>query len=98
MVLKSVHPHRRGQRNRGSTPFTNYLQLNDTTVQIYTDGSGIHGGIGAAMCCHTDQHVDQRYLGKNSESMVYARELEAIHMAVIHIKRQPGRRYAISAI
>ena len=61
-------------------------QLNDTTVQIYTDGSGINEGIGAAMYCHTGQHVEPRYLGKNSESMVYAGELEAIHMAVAHIK------------
>src|SRR5271167_900968 len=61
-------------------------QLNDTTAQIYTDGSGINEGIGAAMYCHTDQQVEQQYLGKNSESMVYARELEAIHMAVTHVK------------
>jgi hypothetical protein len=38
------------------------------------------------MYCHTDQHVEQWYLGKSSESMVYAGELEAIHMAVIHAK------------
>ena len=38
------------------------------------------------MYCHTDQQVKQRYLGKSSESMVYAAELEAIHMAVIHTK------------
>src|SRR5579859_2401791 len=38
------------------------------------------------MYCHTDQHVEQWYLGKSSESMVYARELEAIHMAVTHAK------------
>ena len=61
-------------------------QLDDTTVQIYTDGSGINEGIGAAMYCHTDQQVEQRYLGKSSESMVYAGELEAIHMAVTHVK------------
>jgi ribonuclease HI len=61
-------------------------QLNDTTVHIYTDGSGINERIGAAMHCRTDQYVEQRYLGKNSESMVYAGELEAIHMAVTHAK------------
>jgi ribonuclease HI len=55
-------------------------------VQIYTDGSGIKEGIGAAMYRHTDQHIEQRYLGKNSESMVYSGELEAIHMVIIHIK------------
>jgi tubulin alpha len=61
-------------------------QLNDTTAHIYTDGSGINERIGAAMYCHTDQHVEQRYLGTSSESTVYAGELEAIHMAVIHAK------------
>jgi ribonuclease HI len=40
----------------------------------------------AAIYCHTDQHVEQRYLGKSTESMVYAGELEAIHMAVVHAK------------
>src|SRR5579859_1249916 len=61
-------------------------QPNDNSAHIYTDGSGINDGIGAAMYCHTDQHVKQRYLGKGSESMVYAGELEAIHMAIIHAK------------
>ena len=61
-------------------------RLNVNSVHIYTDGSGINNGIGAAMYCRTDQHVEQRYLGKSSESMVYAGELEAIYMAVIHAK------------
>jgi hypothetical protein len=61
-------------------------QRNDNSAHIYTDGSGINDGIGAAMYCHTDQQVQQRYLGKCSESMVYAGELEAILMAVIHAK------------
>ena len=58
----------------------------DNSAHIYTDGSGINNRIGAAMYCHTDQQVKQRYLRKSSESMVYAAELEAIHMAVIHTK------------
>jgi len=58
----------------------------DNSAHIYTDGSGINDRIGATMYCHTDQQVKQRYLGKSSESMVYAAELEAIHMAVIHAK------------
>ena len=61
-------------------------QPNDNMAHIYTDGSGINEGIGAAMYCYTNQHVEQRYLGKKSESMVYAGELEAIHMAVVHAK------------
>ena len=56
------------------------------TLHIYTDGSGIKQGIGAAMVCLTNQHTEQRYLGTESESMVYAGELEAIHMALAHVK------------
>ena len=61
-------------------------QLDDTMVQIYTDGSRINEEIGAAMYCHRDQHIKQWYLGKNSKSMVYAGELEAIHMAITQVK------------
>jgi hypothetical protein len=61
-------------------------QLHNETAQFYTDGSGINDGIGAAMYCHTDQFVQQRYLGRSSESMVYAGELEAIYMAITHAK------------
>ena len=61
---------------------------NPTTeiAHIYTDGSGINQGIGAAMYCHTTQHISLRHLGKETESMVYAGELEAIHMAITHAK------------
>lgn len=38
------------------------------------------------MYCQSDQCTQQRYLGKSSESMVYAAELEAIDMAVAHDK------------
>src|SRR5437763_6116229 len=61
-------------------------QLNDTTAHIYTDGFGINERIGAAMYSHTDHHVEQRYLGTSSVSLVYAGELEAIHMAITHAK------------
>jgi len=53
---------------------------------IYTDGSRIKQRIRAAMFCFTNQYVEQRYLGTYSESMVYSRELEAIHMALDHVK------------
>ena len=63
------------------------------TLHIYTDGSGIKKGIGAAMYCSTDQHIEQRYLGTETESMVYAGELEAIHMALHHVKHADNNRY-----
>jgi ribonuclease HI len=59
---------------------------NRNVAHMYTDGSGINDGIGAAMYCHMDKMVQQRYLGRSSESMVYAAELEAIHMAVTHAR------------
>jgi hypothetical protein len=73
------------------TAETHHLQtipnLNPLTTLIYTDGSEINGGIGAAMYCYTSQQVEKRYLGKESESMVYAGELEVIHMAIIHANK-----------
>jgi hypothetical protein len=32
-------------------------QYNDNSAHIYTDGSGINDGIGAAMYCHTNQDI-----------------------------------------
>lgn len=53
-------------------------------AHIYTDGSGINQGIGAAMYCHTTRRTTHRHLGNERESLVYAGELEGIHMAIIH--------------
>ena len=61
-------------------------QPQNESALFYTDGSGINDGIGAAMYCHSDQTIQQRYLGGSSESMVYAGELEGILMAVTHAK------------
>jgi ribonuclease HI len=62
-------------------------------LYIYTDGSGIKQEIGAAMFCSTNQHVEQRYLGSENESMVYAGELEAIQMAIDHVKLEDNNHY-----
>ena len=56
------------------------------TMHIYTDGSGINQGIGAAMYCHTTRHTTQRYLRNDRKSIVYAGELKAIHMAIIYTR------------
>jgi hypothetical protein len=45
------------------------------------------------MFCSTNQHVEQRYLGTESESMVYAGELEAIQMALDHVKLENNSHY-----
>jgi ribonuclease HI len=85
VVSKSFHSHRRKQETAEAHHLLTTSQLN-TTAHIYTDGSGINERTGAAMYCHKDQHVEQRYLGTSSESMAYAGELEAIHMAITHAK------------
>jgi hypothetical protein len=38
------------------------------------------------MYCCTTQRTEHRYLGNDRDSMVYAAELEAIHMAIIQAK------------
>jgi ribonuclease HI len=43
------------------------------------------------MYCVTNQYIEQRYLGNDNESMVYAGELEGIHMAVTQAKELSNR-------
>jgi hypothetical protein len=59
-------------------------QVYSEAALFYTDGSGINDGIGAPVYCHSDQTIQQSYLGGSSESMVYPGELEAILIAVTH--------------
>lgn len=55
-------------------------------VLIYTDGSRIKQGIGAAMYCCTTQSTEHRYLGNDRDSMVCPGELESIHMVIIQVR------------
>ncbi|KAJ5186134.1 hypothetical protein N7491_005997 [Penicillium cf. griseofulvum] len=53
------------------------------TTMIFTDGSGFAGHIGASTATLQDRVTSQRrYLGKDSQSTVYAAELSGIEMAL----------------
>jgi hypothetical protein len=54
----------------------------DAPLAVYSDGSGIHGKIGAAAVTPSLSVHDQAYLGKETVAFVYAAELIGILMAV----------------
>ncbi|OHE90236.1 zinc knuckle [Colletotrichum orchidophilum] len=51
-------------------------------IQIYTDGSGINGHIGAAAVCATTYQIRNSYMGPDTISTVYAGELQGIILAL----------------
>ncbi|EGU81546.1 hypothetical protein FOXB_07941, partial [Fusarium oxysporum f. sp. conglutinans Fo5176] len=51
-------------------------------IHIYTDGSGINGGVGAAAVCTTTQETKSAYMGDDTTSTVYAGELQGISLAL----------------
>jgi hypothetical protein len=57
------------------------LRSRDLLV-VYTDGSGINGKIGAASVAPKIGAIKQAYMGTEATSIVYAAELEGIHMAL----------------
>src|SRR5947199_3872805 len=59
---------------------------NPHSLYIYMDGSGIEGKIGVAMFIAVIQYTSLQYLGMEQDSLVFAAELEAIQMAITHIK------------
>ena len=83
---EKAEDHHRQTTSHLTSPTTGRPDPITSTAHIYTDGSGINQGIGAAIYCHTTQHTNLYYLGKETESMVYAGELEAIHMAITHVR------------
>ncbi|GCB25809.1 probable RNA-directed DNA polymerase from transposon X-element [Aspergillus awamori] len=58
-----------------------------SVVAVYTDGSGINGKIGAAAVCPRYQETRATYMGDQSETTVYAAELQGIFLASIIIIR-----------
>ncbi|KAI3054683.1 hypothetical protein CBS147353_11406 [Aspergillus niger] len=58
-----------------------------SVVTVYTDGSGINGKIGAAAVCARYQETRAAYMGDQSETTVYAAELQGIFLALIIIIR-----------
>jgi ribonuclease HI len=60
--------------------------MDTKTLYIYTDESGIGGKIGAAIFDASTQSTNLRYLDTEQDSLVFAAELEAIQMAISHIR------------
>lgn len=58
-----------------------------STIALYTDGSGIHGRVGAAAVCPQYQETRTAYMGEQSEAILYAAELQGIFLALIIILR-----------
>jgi ribonuclease HI len=52
------------------------------SLNIYTDGSGIEGEIGSAALCPLTQQVRSVHMGPDTESTVYAAELQGINLAL----------------
>jgi hypothetical protein len=52
------------------------------SLSIYTDGSGIEGEIGSAALCPLTQQVRSVHMGPDTESTVYAAELQGISLAL----------------
>jgi ribonuclease HI len=54
----------------------------EDSLSIYTDGSGIEGEIGSAALCPLTQQIRSVYMGSDTESTVYAAELQGISLAL----------------
>jgi ribonuclease HI len=57
-------------------------QRETNAIHIYTDGSGINGGIGAAAVSTTTNETASAYMGADTTSTVYAGELQGIILAL----------------
>jgi ribonuclease HI len=54
----------------------------DNNLSIYTDGSGIEGEIGSAAVCLLTQQTLSVHMGSDTQSTVYAAELQGISLAL----------------
>jgi hypothetical protein len=52
------------------------------SLSIYTDGSGIEGEIGSAAVCPLTQQTRSVHIGPDTQSTVYAAELQGISLAL----------------
>ncbi|CAN9167672.1 unnamed protein product [Alternaria sp. RS040] len=56
--------------------------VKEDSLRIYTDGSGIEGEIGSAALCPPTQQARSVHTGLDTESTVYAAELQGISLAL----------------
>jgi ribonuclease HI len=56
--------------------------VKEDSLSIYTDGSGIEGEIGSAALCPLTQQSRSVHMGSDTESTVYAAELQGISLAL----------------
>ncbi|KAI1531407.1 pol-like protein [Pyrenophora tritici-repentis] len=56
--------------------------VKEDSLSIYTDGSGIEGEIGSAALCPLTQQARSVHMGSDTESTVYAAELQGISLAL----------------
>lgn len=54
----------------------------DNNLSIYTDGSGIEGEISSAAVCLLTQQTLSIHIGSDTQSTVYAAELQGISLAL----------------
>jgi ribonuclease HI len=67
-----------------------YSQRYPNALTIYTDGSGIEGGIGAAAVAPLQGRVKKAFLGNEYTSTVYAAELKGIYLALKIAQQELG--------
>ncbi|EDN02399.1 predicted protein [Histoplasma mississippiense (nom. inval.)] len=74
---------------------THIISGADPPLAVYTDGSDIHGKVGAAALAPSIHTQELAYLGKETSTTVYAAELLGIHMGLNLILASGRRRAAI---
>ncbi|KAF1922309.1 uncharacterized protein M421DRAFT_44270, partial [Didymella exigua CBS 183.55] len=66
----------------------------DSSLSIYTDGSGIEGEIGSAALCPLTQQTRSVHMVLDTASTVYAAELQGISLALQIAQEYAGRNGA----
>ena len=62
------------------------MHPDDTTITIYTDGSGIENKIGAAAYDSSMNKVSHQYLVNETQFNVYTAELKALHLTIKQLR------------
>ena len=84
----------RSDKEKAKEEHGKFLKQNESphTLNIYTDGSGIDNGVGAAAYCPTTETSSQKHLGTADAVNVYAAELTGILLG-IEMAERSSREY-----